>query len=94
VSRLGARIRRHTGIVFPGDNRKLMDKRRSGVIEAIAGGTDAVDLVAKLVNSIGRSNALHKTYARVEIEAACNADDARLRVRRTTRAANGKRPKA
>jgi hypothetical protein len=36
VSRLGARFRRHTGIVFPGDSRKLMDKRRSGVVEAIS----------------------------------------------------------
>ena len=47
-------------LVFPGDTRKLMDMRRSGVVEAIAGGTDAVGLSAKLANSIGRSNELHK----------------------------------
>jgi hypothetical protein len=46
-----------------------MDMRRSGVVEALAGRTDAVGLSAKLANSIGRSNALHKTYAPVEIEA-------------------------
>ena len=45
----------------------LMDMRRSGVVEAIAGGTDVVALSAKLTNSIGGSNALHKTYAPVEI---------------------------
>jgi hypothetical protein len=47
-------------LIFPGDTRKLMDMRRSGVVEAIAGGTDAVGLSAKLANSISRSNALHK----------------------------------
>jgi hypothetical protein len=31
----------------------------------VAGGSDAVGLSAKLANSIGRSNALHKTYAPV-----------------------------
>lgn len=79
--------------VFPGDKRRLMDMRRSGVVEAIAGGTDSVVLSAKLANSIGRSNALHKTYAPVEIEAVRKADVARLRGRRKMREANGKRPK-
>jgi hypothetical protein len=32
------------------------------VVELIASGIDAVGLSAKLANSIGRSNALHKTY--------------------------------
>jgi hypothetical protein len=77
-------------LVFPGDTRKLMDMRRSGVVEAIAGGTDAVGLSAKLANSIGRSNALHKTYAPVEIEAVRKADVARLEGRRKMRSANGK----
>jgi len=70
-----------------------MDMRRSGVVEAIAGGTDVVALSAKLTNSIGGSNALHRTYAPVEIEAVRKADDARLGGRRKMRAANGKRPK-
>jgi hypothetical protein len=77
-------------LAFPGDTRKLMDMRRSGVVEAIAGGTDAVGLSAKLANSIGRSNALHKTYAPVEIEAVRKADVARLQGRRKMRAANRK----
>jgi hypothetical protein len=63
--------------VFPGDKRRLMDMRRSGAVEAIAGGADAVGLSAKLANSIGRSNALHKTYAPVDIEAVRNTDEAR-----------------
>jgi hypothetical protein len=65
-------------IVFPGDTRKLMDMRRSGAVEAIAGGADAVGLSAKLANSIGRSNVLHKTYAPVDIEAVRNTDASRL----------------
>jgi hypothetical protein len=73
-------------IVFPGDERKLMDMRRSGAVEAIAGGADAVGLSAKLANSIGRSNALHKTYAPVDIEAVRNTDAARLQGRRKMRA--------
>ena len=36
--------------VFPGDARKLMDMRPSGVVEAVAGSTDAVGLSAKLAN--------------------------------------------
>ena len=75
-------------LVFPGDKRKLMDMRRSGAVEAIAGGADAVGLSAKLANSIGRSNALHKTYAPVDIEAVRNTDDARLKGRRKMRAGN------
>jgi hypothetical protein len=80
-------------LVFPGDERRLMDMRRSGVVEAIAGGTDPLGLSAKLANSIGRSNELHKTYAPVEIEAVRKADDARLEGRRKMRAANRKGPK-
>src|SRR5215469_9325270 len=75
-------------LVFPGDKRKLMDMRRSGVVEAIAGGTDAVGLSAKLANSIGRSNELHKTYAPVDLEAVRNTDKARVEGRRKIRAAN------
>ena len=53
---------------------KIVGADAAGVVEAIAGGTDAVGLSAKLANSIGRSNALHKTYAPVEIEAVRKAD--------------------
>jgi hypothetical protein len=75
-------------IIFPGDDRRLMDMRRSGTVEAIAGNADALGLSAKMANSIDRSNALHKTYAPVDIEAVRNADEARLRGRRKMRATN------
>jgi hypothetical protein len=67
---------------FPNDDRRLMDMRRSGVVEAVAGDAGPIGLAAKLANSIGRSNTLHKTYAAVDIEALRGADNARLEGRR------------
>jgi hypothetical protein len=75
-------------LAFPNDKRRLMDMRRSGVVEAVAGDAGPIGLAAKLANSIGRSNTLHKTYAPVDIEAVRNTDDARLKGRRRIRAGN------
>jgi len=75
-------------LAFPNDNRRLMDMRRSGVVEALAGDAGPLGLAAKLANSIGRSNTLHKTYAPVDIEAVRNTDAARLRGRQRMRAEN------
>src|SRR6185312_84091 len=49
--------------LFPGEKRLLMDMRRSGAAEAIAGEAKPTTLSAKLANSIEHSNALHKVYA-------------------------------
>jgi hypothetical protein len=65
-----------------------MDMQRSGTVEAIAGGADAVGLSAEMANSIGRSNKLHKTCAPVAIEAVRNTDEARVQGRRKIRARN------
>jgi hypothetical protein len=75
-------------VAFPADKRRLMDMRRSGVVEAVAGDAGPIGLAAKLANSIGRSNTLHKTYAPVDIEAVRGTDDARLKGRRRIRAGN------
>jgi hypothetical protein len=75
-------------LTFPHDKRRLMDMRRSGVVEAVAGDASPIGLAAKLANSIGRSNTLHKTYAPVDIEAVRNTDAARLKGRRRIRAGN------
>jgi hypothetical protein len=75
-------------LTFPGDRRRLMDMRRSGVIEAIAGDAGPLGLSAKLANSISRSNTLHKTYAPVDIEAVRRTDSARLQGRRRIRSGN------
>jgi hypothetical protein len=73
-------------VTFPGDERRLMDMRRSGVVEAITGDVAPLGLAAKLANSIGSSNILHKTYAPVNVEAVHGAEDARLKGRRRIRA--------
>jgi hypothetical protein len=75
-------------LAFPDDKRRLMDMRRSGVVEAVAGDAGPIGLAAKLANSIGRSNTLHKTYAPVDIEAVRSTDLARLKGRRRIRAVN------
>jgi hypothetical protein len=72
-------------ILFAGENRLLMDMRRSGAAEAIAGEAKPTTLSAKLANSIERSNALHKVYAPVDLAAVRSADDARVRGRRRIR---------
>jgi hypothetical protein len=73
--------------VFPGDNRRLMDMRRSGTIEAIAGGADITIVAAKMANSLDRSSELHRTYAPVDLAAVRNADEARSKGRRKMRGA-------
>jgi hypothetical protein len=65
-------------LAYPADTRKLMDMRRSGVVEAIAGDAGPLGLAAKLANSIGRSNTLHRTYAPVDIQAVRSTDAARV----------------
>jgi hypothetical protein len=76
-------------LVFPGDTRRLMDMRRSGTVEAVAGGAAPLGLAAKLANSIDRSNVLHRTYAPSGEEATVQTvDQARLVGRRKMRAVN------
>jgi hypothetical protein len=71
------------------------DMRRSGVVEAIAGGTDViVKLICRpSLRTPSAGQTRYKTYAPVEIEAVRKADVARLRDRRKMRAANRKSPK-
>lgn len=64
-------------LCFPGDTRTLADMRRSGAIEAQAGGATSAETAAKMANSISTSNALHKTYQPVDLETVRQADAAR-----------------
>ena len=48
--------------VFPGDDRKLMDIRRSGAVEALAGNVGLGALGAKMGNSLASSSRLQSTY--------------------------------
>jgi hypothetical protein len=74
-------------LVFPGDDRRLMDMRRSGTTEAIAGGADITAVAAKMA----RSSELHRTYAPVDLAAVRNADEARSKGRRKMRGAKPSR---
>lgn len=72
-----------------GDDRQLRDMRRSGSGEANASGSSNPGLLsAKLANSIQTSNALHKTYAPVDVDAVLAFDKARLAGRQKRRGQN------
>jgi hypothetical protein len=74
---LGDDFRDMRQIVFPGDARRLMDMRRTGNIEAVAGGAQPPDLAAKLSNTIGKSNQIFDTYTPVQLETVRKVDKAR-----------------
>ncbi|WP_139198804.1 hypothetical protein [Devosia sp. YR412] len=61
----------------PDDKRRLMDARRSGAVEANAGGASVESLSAKMGNSIDENKKLQATYMPVNIAAVRAADDAR-----------------
>ena len=70
-------------LVFgPEEKRRLMDMRRSGAVEAMAGEVDPGALSAKMANTIADSKALQKTYMPVSRAAVDVADEARRRGRR------------
>ena len=69
-------------LAFPGDKRRLMDMRRSGVVEAIAGDAGPLGLSAKLANSIERSNSCTRPMRQSTLKRCCSADAARLKGRR------------
>src|SRR5581483_12224646 len=71
--------------LFPGDRRRLMDMRRSGAVEAGAGGVDPLALANKMANSIDRSGELQDTYVPRRLGIVRLADAARRRGRQTIR---------
>jgi hypothetical protein len=79
---LAADFRRVRDAVFPGDTRKLMDMRRTGAVEAMAGGADAGALSAKMANTLSDSKALQRAYLPIDKATVTRADAARLIGRR------------
>ena len=65
----------------PAEKRMLMDMRRSGAVEAMAGGASAEAMSAKLANSMDQNKALWKTYLPVDPATVQGVDAARLRGR-------------
>lgn len=82
MSKAFARVR---GRVFPGDRRTLMDMRRSGAVEALAGKVDPGALAAKMANSINVASDLQATYLPVDPVVVRQADEARRRGREALR---------
>jgi hypothetical protein len=75
---LGDDFRVVRGKVFgSGETRQLADFRRSGAIEALAGGIDAETLSDKMANTLSQSNFLADTYAPTQLVRVREADDAR-----------------
>lgn len=60
-----------------GENRQLADMRRSGTVEAFAGGASPGSVSAKMANTLSASTRLQKTYAPVHIATVRQVDGAR-----------------
>lgn len=60
-----------------GEKRRLMDMRRSGAVEANAGGAAVEAIAAKMGNSIDENKALQRTYMPVNLAAVRAADQSR-----------------
>lgn len=73
-------------IVLPSDKRQMRDMRRTGAVEAIAGGAQGPQLSAKMANNIGQSAKLESTYAPIQVEVARQVDAARRIGRRALEA--------
>lgn len=70
-------------LVFGTDEkRRLMDMRRSGAVEANAGGAAVEAIAAKMGNSIDENKALQKTYMPVNLAAVRAADEGRRKGRK------------
>jgi hypothetical protein len=79
---LGDDFRYIRELVFgPNEKRQLADFRRTGTVEALAGGIDAETLSNKMANTLSQSNFLHNTYAPVQLLRVREADAARKRGR-------------
>lgn len=59
------------------EKRRLMDMRRTGAVEANAGGASVESIAAKMGNSIDQNKTLQKTYMPVNTAAVRAAEDAR-----------------
>jgi hypothetical protein len=75
---LGDDFRTIRCLVYPNDDRRLMDLRRTGNVEAVAGGAEPTQLTAKLGNTLAQSNALYDAYTPVQLAVVREADKKRV----------------
>jgi hypothetical protein len=68
------------------DDRQLADIRRSGAVEATAGGAKVEKLAKKMANTISASTRLQKVYNPVDVESVRSVDQSREQARRERKA--------
>lgn len=68
-------------LVFPGDNRLMLDIRRSGAVEALAGQVELSAIAAKMGNTIDVNKKLQETYLPRRAATVRLVDEARKRGR-------------
>lgn len=67
-------FRKVRNAVFPGDTRRLEDMRRSGIVEAAAGGATDTELAAKAGNTLDKVARLRETYNPAQLASAMGAE--------------------
>lgn len=77
-----------TEIFGAAERRQLLDLRRSGAVEAIAGGATAETLAHAMGNTLSASNTLYRTYVPVNVTTLKDVADARRRGRQKLRDEN------
>lgn len=77
-----------TELFGAGERRQLLDLRRSGAVEAIAGGTNAEKLSHAMGNTLSSSNALYRTYVPANLTTVKDVAEARRRGRQKLRDEN------
>ena len=82
---LGDDFRAVREATFPGDSRKMLDIRRTGAVEALAGQVDPGAMAAKMGNTIDHNRFLAKTYLPNKTATVRLADEARKRGRKVLR---------
>ena len=82
---LGDDFRDVRELVFPGDSRVLLDLRRSGAVEALAGEADPAAMAAKMGNTIHQNRQLAETYLPRKAATVRLVDEARKRGRQRLR---------
>lgn len=82
---LGDDFRDVRELVFPGDSRVLLDIRRTGAVEALAGEADPAAMAAKMGNTIHQNRQLAETYLPRKAATVRLVDEARKRGRQRLR---------
>lgn len=79
---LAKHFRQSRESIFPGDKRRMMDIRRTGAVEVLAGGGEATQLSTKMANSLSKSSELQATYLPGKVSTVRSIDELREKGRK------------